>query len=214
MIHHKSRAGIWVLVTKQYDLQATMVALDAGDVVGRSNFEVHHYWAKLERDWLEAEELTHLERAMEFVHNRNRSLPEAPGVISVFATEHFIEACIFSAICRISGALELGLEARREAHRLKYNALYILSIYREKSNPVPLKFRIQSCRNRKLEFFTDRIGWRKIWVRNRHVKNSHRHMLERFGKVNLQVVLDQTRTVQLTNPQAVASLGDFKGNTP
>jgi hypothetical protein len=64
-------------MTERYDLQATIAALNAGDVVGRRNFEAYRDWAKLERDWLEPEELAHLERAMEFVKKRNRSLVEA-----------------------------------------------------------------------------------------------------------------------------------------
>ena len=64
-------------MTERYDLQATIAALNAGDVVGRRNFEAYRDWAKLERDWLEPEELEHLERAMEFVKKRNRSLVEA-----------------------------------------------------------------------------------------------------------------------------------------
>ncbi len=64
-------------MTEQFDLPATITALNAGDVVGRRNFEAYRDWAKLERDWLEPEELAHLERAMEFVRKRNRSLVEA-----------------------------------------------------------------------------------------------------------------------------------------
>jgi chromosome segregation ATPase len=64
-------------MTERFDLQTTIAALNAGDVVGRRNFEAYRDWAKLERDWLEAEELTHLEQAMEFVKKRNRSLVEA-----------------------------------------------------------------------------------------------------------------------------------------
>jgi hypothetical protein len=64
-------------MTKRFDLSAAITALNAGDVVGRRNFEAYRDWAKLERDWLEPEELAHLERAMEFVKKRNRSLVEA-----------------------------------------------------------------------------------------------------------------------------------------
>jgi hypothetical protein len=64
-------------MTERFDLPATIAALNAGDIVGRRNFEAYRDWAKLERDWLEPDELAHLERAIEFVRKRNRSLVEA-----------------------------------------------------------------------------------------------------------------------------------------
>jgi hypothetical protein len=59
---------------KHHDLEATIAALKAGEVIGRRNFEAYKAWAKLERDWLNAEELEHLKRAMGFAKQHNRSL--------------------------------------------------------------------------------------------------------------------------------------------
>jgi hypothetical protein len=62
---------------EQFDLEASIVVLDVGEVVGRRNYEGYRVWAKLERDWLEAEELEHLQRATLFMKQRNRSLNES-----------------------------------------------------------------------------------------------------------------------------------------
>ena len=44
-------------MTEQFDLEASIIALNVSEVVGRRNFEGYRVWAKLERDWLEPEEL-------------------------------------------------------------------------------------------------------------------------------------------------------------
>lgn len=59
---------------ERYDLEATIEALALGEVIGRRNYEGYREWAKLERDWLEIEELEHLKRATAFMKKRNRSL--------------------------------------------------------------------------------------------------------------------------------------------
>ena len=58
----------------QNDLGATIAALGSGDAKGRRDFEAYLDWAKLERDWLEEDELEHLKRAVAFAGKRNRSL--------------------------------------------------------------------------------------------------------------------------------------------
>ena len=58
----------------QNDLGATIAALGSGDAKGRRDFEAFLDWAKLERDWLEEDELEHLKRAVAFAGKRNRSL--------------------------------------------------------------------------------------------------------------------------------------------
>ena len=58
----------------QNDLGATIAALGSGDAKGRRDFEAFLDWAKLERDWLEEDELEHLKRAIAFAGKRNRSL--------------------------------------------------------------------------------------------------------------------------------------------
>ena len=58
----------------QHDLGATIAALGSGDAKGRRDFEAYLDWAKLERDWLEEDELEHLKRAVAFAGKRNRSL--------------------------------------------------------------------------------------------------------------------------------------------
>jgi hypothetical protein len=64
-------------MTEQFDLEASIIALNVGEVVGRRNYEGYRIWAKLERDWLEPEELEHLQRATVFMKQRNRSLHES-----------------------------------------------------------------------------------------------------------------------------------------
>ena len=60
--------------TIQYDLSATITALEIGDNFGRRNFEAYLEWAKLERDWLSIEELEHLKRATKLGRKNNKSL--------------------------------------------------------------------------------------------------------------------------------------------
>ena len=64
-------------IEQHFDLEASIVALDVGEVVGRRNYEGYRVWAKLERDWLEPEELEHLQHATVFMKQRNRSLHES-----------------------------------------------------------------------------------------------------------------------------------------
>jgi hypothetical protein len=61
-------------INEQHDLEATIAALGAGEVIGRRNFEAYKDWAKLERDWLSNDKLEHLQRAMGFARKHNRSL--------------------------------------------------------------------------------------------------------------------------------------------
>jgi chromosome segregation ATPase len=61
-------------MSQRFDLEATIAALSLGEVIGRRNYEGYREWAKLERDWLEIEELEHLKRATSFMRKRNRSL--------------------------------------------------------------------------------------------------------------------------------------------
>lgn len=61
-------------MSERFDLEATIHALGMGEVVGRRNFETYREWAKLERDWLELDELEHLKRATAFARKHNRSL--------------------------------------------------------------------------------------------------------------------------------------------
>lgn len=65
------------MIEQHFDLEASIVALDVGEVVGRRNYEGYRVWAKLERDWLEPEELEHLQHATVFMKQRNRSLHES-----------------------------------------------------------------------------------------------------------------------------------------
>jgi hypothetical protein len=58
----------------RFDLEATIIALGLGEVIGRRNFEAYRQWAKLERDWLEPDELEHLKRGMVLAKKHNRSL--------------------------------------------------------------------------------------------------------------------------------------------
>ena len=64
-------------MNERFDLGASIVALKVGEVVGRRNYEGYRVWAKLERDWIEPEELEHLQRATVFMKQRNRSLNES-----------------------------------------------------------------------------------------------------------------------------------------
>ena len=64
-------------MSKHFDLQAVMLELQAGDIIGRRNYEAYREWAKLERDWLEVSELGHLKRAMVYAKKRNRSLKQS-----------------------------------------------------------------------------------------------------------------------------------------
>ncbi len=64
-------------MSETFDLEATIAALELGEVVGRRNFEAYRTWAKLERDHLEADELEHLRRAVAHARAHNRSLRSA-----------------------------------------------------------------------------------------------------------------------------------------
>ncbi len=64
-------------MSQPFDLEATIIALGLGEVVGRRNYEAYRAWAKLERDWLEADELEHLRRAALYARTYNRSLNDA-----------------------------------------------------------------------------------------------------------------------------------------
>ena len=64
-------------MNQRFDLEASIIALDVGEVVGRRNYEGYRVWAKLERDWIDPEELEHLQRATMFMKQRNRSLHES-----------------------------------------------------------------------------------------------------------------------------------------
>ena len=64
-------------MNERLDLEASIVALGAGEVVGRRNYEAFREWAKLERDWLEPHEIEHLQRAMIFASRRNKSIKQA-----------------------------------------------------------------------------------------------------------------------------------------
>jgi hypothetical protein len=61
-------------IEKRFDLEETIDALGLGEVIGRRNFEAYREWAKLERDWLEPDELEHLKRGMVLAKKHNRSL--------------------------------------------------------------------------------------------------------------------------------------------
>jgi hypothetical protein len=58
----------------QHDLTATINALEIGEAVGRRNFEAFREWAKLERDWLNGDELEHLKRATILGRKQSKSL--------------------------------------------------------------------------------------------------------------------------------------------
>lgn len=64
-------------MNERFDLEASIVALNVGEVVGRRNYEGYRVWAKLERNWIEPDELEHLQRATVFMKQRNRSLNES-----------------------------------------------------------------------------------------------------------------------------------------
>lgn len=64
-------------MNQRFDLEASIVALNVGEVVGRRNYEGYRIWAKLKRDWIEPDELEHLQRATLFMKQRNRSLNES-----------------------------------------------------------------------------------------------------------------------------------------
>jgi hypothetical protein len=72
-------------MSETFDLEGTIAALGAGEVIGRRNFEAYKDWAKLERDALNTDELEHLKRAMQFARKHNRSLRD--GLERTKATE-------------------------------------------------------------------------------------------------------------------------------
>ena len=64
-------------MSQPFDLEATITSLGLGEVVGRRNYETYRAWAKLERDYLTADEFEHLRRAAVYARTYNRSLRDA-----------------------------------------------------------------------------------------------------------------------------------------
>ena len=110
-------------MSQPFDLEATIVALGLGEVVGRRNYEAYRAWAKLERDWLEVDELEHLRRAAVYARTHNRSLRNALGITRDpkvdGATEPLSEPASLSEMARELRALHTVSEgARRQQDAL------------------------------------------------------------------------------------------------